>query len=120
MDLVGSAAMGGEIKSVDSAERSASASASTGMKLTAVMKNPRYAKLLGTRGVIVDTSLSGLAIRREVQIGYKDSALVTFNLAGTYLSLTSDVPYSTEVKALVNANGKEDVKTEIVSTTTLT
>jgi len=120
VSLSGSTALGADVISIDRDDRSGSATASTGFKLNAVMKNPKYAGLLGTRGVIVDTNLSGLAIRREVAKGFRDSALVTFNLAGTYLSLAADIPYSTEVRVLIKSNGEKQSTSEIVTKTQLT
>lgn len=120
VDLMGSFGMNAEVKSVDAQARTASASAGTGTKLTAVMKNPTYARLLGTRGIIVDAGISGLAVHREVVKGANDKALVSFKLAGTYLSLAADIPYSTTYTVLANKMGETESTMEVVSTTELT
>lgn len=119
VDLGGSTSLNSEVKEVDREARSVSASGGLGAKLNFVMKNPKYAQLLNTRGIIIDTNLSGLGIRRELENGTKDHALVTFNVTGSYLSLKSDIPYNISYKVLAQGGGKEDQKVEIVFDATL-
>ncbi len=74
------------------------------IKVSAVMKNPKYAELLGLRGMVVDASISGLAAKKELVSGNLVRLLISFKLSGSYLSLKSDIPYSAEVKVLGESN----------------
>jgi len=116
-DVSVSAGLNAEVKDIDSQKRTGSADANSANKLSAVIKNPKYAQLLNTRGIIVNSNLSGLAIVQDGKPG-SSSLLATFKVAGTYLSLTSDIPYSTQYQVLTHSKG-EDSTVEMVSTTEL-
>jgi len=118
VDAGASFGMNGEVKDVKSDERSASAGAGVGGKLKFVMKNAKYANLLGTRGIIVDTNISGLAMHREVG-GLKESGLMTYTLSGSYLSLKADIPYSIDYKILVHKEGETITSSEMTFTAAL-
>lgn len=119
VDAGASAGVGAEVHEVNSADRSGRASAGIGGKLKFVMKNPQYANLLGTRGIIVDTNISGVAVHKEVN-GKEDSGLLTYTLSGSYLSLKADIPYNIDVKVLARGNDKGDSSGEITFTAKLT
>ena len=121
VDYSGGVAGNAEVVLKDDAEKSISAKASEGGKITAVMKNPKYAQLLGARGMIVDTSISGLGIKKDIVMGQSDRGLITYNLNGTYLSLNADIPYSAKVKALIATEtlNKENTSIEVVFDLTL-
>lgn len=110
--------VGAEVNDINSQERAGTASASVGSKLKFVMKNAKYAQLLGARGIIVDTSVSGVAAQREVN-GKSQSGLLTYTLSGSYLSLNADIPYSIDVKVLARGNDKGESSGEITYTATL-
>lgn len=110
--------VGAEVNDINSQERAGTASASLGSKLKFVMKNPKYAQLLGARGIIVDSTVSGVAAQREVN-GKSQSGLVTYSLSGSYLSLKADIPYNVDVKMLGRGNDKGESSGEVVFTATL-
>lgn len=113
VDYSGGMGIAAEVTDKNEQQKEVTARAGESFKLTAVMKNSEYAKLLGMRGMIVDASISGLAIRRDVVANKYDRALFTFNMSGSYLSLNSDIPYSVEVKALVEGNVKPPTNTKL-------
>lgn len=98
VDLTASASAGALVKQKDSTITKVSAS--EGIKFNAVMKNPEYAKLLGAKGMIIETSVSGLGIRRAVELGKEDRIYATAQLTGSYLSLTETIPYQIKAKIL--------------------
>lgn len=119
LDLGGSFNMKAEVKDTDRAARTGAVSAGLGGKLKFVMKNQKYAQLLNSRGMIVDTNLSGVVVAREQQTDGQGKALVTFNLSGSYLSLKADIPYNVQFKVLASNPGDEEPKVETVYTATL-
>lgn len=73
--------------------------------IKAVMNNPRFATLLGARGIIVQSTISGLAVVREVSKETPTSrALIDMSVNGSYLSLTQDIPVSLTIKSVSNEN----------------
>lgn len=89
-----------------------SGKASTGfsMGLKAIMKDPKFAKLLGARGFIVQSSLSGLVVSREVSKDRPSArAMIQSDVTGSYLSLTEEIPYSTSIQMLNTEKGGSDV-----------
>lgn len=111
--------MAADVKDVDRNERSGSASANIGGKFKFVMKNQKYANLLNSRGIIVDTNISGLMVHREITKGSKDNALLSYTLSGSYLSLKADIPYSIDVKMLGSGVTEGDSRAEVVASVTL-
>lgn len=107
-----------EVNDINSQERAGTASASIGNKLKFVMKNPRYAQLLGARGVIVDSAVSGVAAQREVN-GKDMSGLLSYTLSGSYLSLNANIPYNIDVKVLARSKANGESSGEVTFTTTL-
>ena len=92
--------MGAEVKDKNDAEKSITVGSGIGAKAKFAMKNPKFAQLLGARGMIVDSSISGLAIRRDVSSNKQDRFLIKFQVSGSFLSLTQDIPYLEEIEAL--------------------
>ncbi len=108
---------------VEKLENDAVVSAELGYSLKALMKNPKYAQLLKSRGIIASTSLTGLAAKQNVTNleDYTDvTAEVKFNVNGSYFTDKVEVPVTskyivygkplskekTAVTMIVNANVK--------------
>jgi len=109
---LGSAAAG-RVDSVDARTKSIAGSGSYSTKGQLLIKNPRYARLLKSRGIIVDSSISGLAAMKDTQ----NRAFVTFKLAGTYLSLSQNIPYDMNVQVVSQTNAKQKTFSEVVMST---
>lgn len=126
VNLSSSGGMGVEVKDANRRDKELAASAGIDGKLTAVMKNSKYAKLLGLRGVIVNTNLSGVAIRRETELAedskaVKNNILAGYTLSGSYLALDKDIPYNASVRALLrNAGNQSAGQLEVEIKTDLT
>lgn len=118
VDIGVSYGAGAEVNEINSEERSGTVSANLGSKLKFVMKNPKYAQLLGARGIIVDGGVSGVAAQREVN-GKSQSGLLTYSLSGSYLSLKADIPYNADVKILARGNDKAESSGEMTYTVTM-
>lgn len=83
---------------VDPSNKKLNLSSSGSLKTQALMVSPKYQSILNSRGVIVDSNMSGLAIKQDTH----SKMLFTFNLSGTYFSLKSDIPYSAKVQVLAS------------------
>lgn len=104
-----------EVLQVDHGAKSLSTKAGVSAKLNAVMKNEKYAKLLGTRGLIMQSDLTGLALVRELPSqGSTGKVQMNFNLQGSYLSLTADIPYQIKFEVLTNGQPDGSNSTEII------
>lgn len=64
--------------------------------LKALMKNPRYAALLKSRGIIASSSVSGVVAKQSVHTeDPTDSELnLKFNINGSYFTVSSEIPVS--------------------------
>lgn len=94
---------------------SGKASASSNSSVKALIKDVRYANLLGSRGLIVQSSLSGLAVIREVSKDQPSGrAMIEFTLGGSYLSLTQDIPFSMSMKILSHSSGTTESVSNVV------
>lgn len=125
VELSGNSGMSAEVKDVNQRENEVAASTGMGSKITAVMRNPKYAQLLGMRGVVMDAGISGVAIRRETEIAKDSKAvsnniLLSYKLSGSYLSLDKEIPYNANVRALLRNSGNQgagqlevEIKTEL-------
>lgn len=116
VNLGGAYGGGAEVLEIDHSEKSLSAKANVSAKLNAVMKNPKYAKLLGTRGIIMQSDLSGLALVRELPSQTSTGKVqMNFNLHGSYLSLSEDIPYQIKFEVLTSGNPDGSSTTEITT-----
>lgn len=105
------------VNDVDTVNKNLKGSASMITKGQAFMIAPKYQKLLDARGIIVDTNVSGLAMKQDTAA----NILATLNVSGSYYSLKSDIPYSADVKYLLNGNTTGTVaKVEMIVNMTLT
>jgi hypothetical protein len=119
-DLSGS--YGGEVKinQVDHSSKSIAGEAGTTAALRAVMKDARYAKLLGARGIVVNSDVKGLVMARQLgETSGTGKGLITFNLNGSFLSLDADIPYSMTFKALIKGNEDKSSTTELLVTASI-
>jgi len=71
-----------------------------------LMLNPTYAQLLGARGLLMQTSLSGLASRLDTT----GKALLNFSLSGSYYGLSTEIPYTMTYQILSRAKNVTEVK----------
>lgn len=89
------------------------ASGSVTYKSQAFMVEPKYQRLLNSRGIVVDSNISGLALKQDAQ----SNILMTFDLSGTYYSLKHDIPYAAKVQVLSSGkdSGQDNTAEIIVS-----
>jgi hypothetical protein len=110
VDTVATTGMGARIEERNIDADSGKASVNLTQSLKAVMKNARFAELLGARGMIVQSSISALMVSREVSKEKPSGrAMIQMNLGGSYLSLTQDIPFSASYQALINEKGGNEV-----------
>lgn len=112
VDISLAAGLGARVDQVDPAAKSATASASSTAKIKAMMLEPKYAELLKVRGILVDSSLSGVGIKQESS----NNLLVNYNLTGSYYSLTTQIPYSAQVQFLSHKEAVVEAQEAIIST----
>jgi hypothetical protein len=113
VEYSGGIGFSGVVTDKNDVQKEISGKAGYNFKMNAVMKNSQYAKLLGARGMILESSIDGLAVRRDVVVSKFDRALITYNIHGSYLSLKSEIPFSIEVKALAEGNSKSPVNSKV-------
>lgn len=87
---------------IDHNTKSIKVSGQLGSKIKGLILKPKYSKLLGSSGIIVDAKLSGLMAKRTAVHDYQ----IKYSLQGAYLTLTQEIPYQTQVEVL--ANGSEE------------
>lgn len=109
------AGLNAEVTQVDQANKTGTASASLLSNTTGIMLAPKYAKLLGARGIIVNSNLSGLGAVRDTL----HNGLITYNLTGSYFSLENEIPYSMQVQMLSKAMTENVSAVEVTLKTTL-
>lgn len=113
VDYANGIGVAGQVVEKNEQSKDLSAKASYSVKINALMKNEKYAKLLGSRGMMVDSSISGLAARKVVSSSDSINAILTFKMNGSYYSLKSDIPYSAEVKLLIENSTSKDANNSI-------
>jgi hypothetical protein len=113
--LSGNYGEGASVSAVDHAQKTIQAEGHLTGGIKAIMTNRKYSNLLGTRGIVVSTNLKGLGMIKELGTSSAMSkALVSFNLDGSYLSLTQELPYTTSVHALVRTNPDKSSNVEYI------
>jgi len=117
VDLGLSGGAGAEVKDINARERSGSVGGNTSGKFQFVMKNPKYAQLLGARGILIDSNISGVVVHREVN-GPSSEGMISYKVSGSYLSLKADIPYNIEIKALGRENSEKGASSETTFTAT--
>lgn len=111
VDATLDAGLGVSVDQIDQAQKTGAFRVNSVVKGKAISMNPKYSQLLQKRGMLVDSTLTGLASKMDTQ----GKLLVTYNLAGTYYSLEHDIPYSMKVQILSRGNEKNETSgTEIV------
>lgn len=114
-ELAGNSGGNAKVDQVDHATNSASLGAGISSGVKAIMKNPKYSKLLGMRGIIMNSNLSGLTTIRELgKATTTGKGLLKFNLSGSLLSLTADIPYKLSFKGLFKGNQDKSNSVEMV------
>lgn len=93
-------ALSAKANDVNKSAKTLKASGSMGYKTQAFMINKKYQTLLNSRGIVVDSNVSALAIKQDIS----NKMMLKFDLSGTYYSLTKDVPYSANVQILADGN----------------
>jgi hypothetical protein len=63
----------------------------------AIILSPKYAQLFKTRGLILNSEISGLNVRQDSQSKF----LFKYSIRGGYMSLTEDIPFNGEATTLV-------------------
>lgn len=101
------------VNDVNSDAKRLKASGSMTYKTQAFMVEPKYQKLLNSRGVVVDSNVSGLALKQDTE----SNILMTFDLSGSYYSLKHDIPYAAKVQVLSSGkdSGKDNTAEMIIS-----
>jgi hypothetical protein len=83
------------------------------MKLDIV--DPKYAKLLNSRGIIVSSTANGLSILQNAQ----NRILLKFGIQGQYLSLSEKIPYNAQVTTLLKHDSSNAQQMETIVKMTL-
>lgn len=87
-------------------------------KVQFLMKNEKYAQLLGMRGVVVDSNMSGLSISKSKVGSSTSKSHVKFSVAGSYIALAGELPYKTEVEVLIQTADGKTSSTEMIASAT--
>jgi hypothetical protein len=106
LDYGGGIGMNAEVTGKD--ESSVSGNGGYNVKFNGVMKDGKYANLLGARGLLLDAGISAMAVRRDVVANKNDRILADFKMTGTFLSIKNSIPFSADVKALISNTLKDD------------
>lgn len=112
-EMDGSFGTSAKVLEVDSSARTAKANAAVGMKVKGLIKNQKYAQLLNSRGLIVESNLAAIASSQDT-LG---NGHLTMNLSGRYLTLQSEFPYTTKIEAVVRSAGEGQANSEVVAQT---
>lgn len=96
VDVDGQFSMNAKIEEIDQSANKATVSAGMGYGIKLISLDPKYSQLLGKRGLILQTSISGLGTVADTQ----GRAMLSFNLNGSYLSLNEEIPVSMSVQVL--------------------
>jgi hypothetical protein len=97
---------------VDRMETDGVISAEASYSLKALMKNPKYAKLLKSRGIIATSSVNSVVAKQNVNTEDNTGAEgnITFGINGSYFTLTAEIPvnstYSIYAKAIDNESAE--------------
>ncbi len=106
VDALGAIGYSARVDDRNTGDDTAKASGAFTSDIKAVMKDQRFAKLLGSRGLLVQNNLSGLVVMRQVSADKPvANMLIQTNLTGSYLSLEKDIPFSSTIQILSNENG---------------
>ncbi len=76
------------------------ASGSMAYKTQAFMVAPKYQTLLNSRGVVVDSNISGLALKQDAN----NKMMIKFDISGTYYTLNKEIPYSANAQVLADGS----------------
>ncbi len=96
VNVDGQATLGAKIEDIDHAANRATMSANMGMNINLRSLDDRYSQLLDNRGLILQTTISGLATVADT----KGRAMVSFALNGSFFSLTEEIPVSMTMQFL--------------------
>lgn len=93
-----------KVEEIDKVNREGMLSANLNEKVNILMKNPKYAQLLNSRGVMLNLNVSGLAVMREDELDKTRVASskvhMKFKIAGSYLTLDNEIPLNVEVEGI--------------------
>lgn len=92
-----SAGANAKLHKFDAQKQEMTVSAEAGFKGNGQILKPAYSNLLKSKGLIVDTNMSGVTAVME----NKSDVVVRFRLAGSYHSLQTTIPYDSNVAFLV-------------------
>lgn len=103
-DVETSAKMGYSMK-VESIDKDGVASGEASMSLKALMKNPKYAALLKSKGIVLSTAVSAVVAKQNVnskEISGSSGSL-RFNLNGSYYTQNNEIPAVTTYSIFARA-----------------
>ncbi len=99
---------------VEKLETDGVVSADITYSVKALMKNPKYAQLLKSKGIIASTTMSALAAKQNIN-NLEDtsdiSAEIKFNVNGSYFTDKNEIPVTS--KYIVYGNTLSQTKTEV-------
>lgn len=79
-----------------------------------IVQSSKYAEIFNSKGLLINSSLSGLDIRQDV----KNNTLLQYRVNGTYLSLdNSDIPFQMDAKTLLKKTDGKDTEETVVKMT---
>ncbi len=110
-----SSGTGMRVEQIDNASQSGTATGEFNTNLQASIANPRYAQLLNSRGVIMESRVSTIASLADA----KSSGVFTVSMSGTYLTLDASIPFSMEVQYLGRQTSTKDAFAEVVMKTSV-
>ena len=114
--FAGSTASGLKVEDANPAIPQARISGSSSLNTTLKIANSNYAQLLGARGIIINSTLTGLAVTKN----NSGKGLLKYNLSGTMMTSTVDVPYKMTAQLISKrADGAAIASGEFVGSLTL-
>lgn len=96
VDFDATLSLGAKVEDINQDNLSGTISAGMNFNSRALALNSDYAKLLGKKGLVIQSSISGLASLLDT----KGKGLLTFTLTGSYHGLETEVPFTMNVQVL--------------------
>ena len=103
----------------DRLDKDGLATGSASYSLKALMKNPKYAKLLRSRGIMATSSVSGVVAKQTLNSDdlTDGEANLKYNINGSYFTLNNEIPFTSSYtiygKPVSEASGRLQTETII-------
>ncbi len=103
VDFDSGAGFSAKVEDMNQDNLSGTISAGMNLNTKALVLNPTYASHFNHRGLLIQSSISGLASLLDTQ----GKGLLTFKLSGTYYGLNTEIPYNMTIQFLSVGKTKE-------------